>query len=353
MSELAHHQGLGRPVRNGSWRDLAEGTVPRLLRALSERRATDAADLASFFVIEARVCFDIYTQWNRDALRYLSHRGLDAATLAAEQARIEALVLAGRPQGTGDRDAAFARFEALAREAGAGGSGAADAAVAMRECWRHLHDTDVDRLTGLFDLVVRRFGEVAIGDMYENWLIGDWFNKRYVRFDVSRQPWQEAFDLLVYLTFESMHGHLAGPGREGSITFEEHDDRVVFSFDPCGSGGRTVRGEPLDATPPRDEAPYGFAVLKEAHAFTGGKKGVCTYCAHCCVLTEKLPIERFGYPVRVVDPPLWPDGRNDPCRWTIYRTPEAVPAEIYARVGARKPAPGERLGSASRPRTGP
>jgi hypothetical protein len=348
MSELAHHPGLGRPVRTGSWADLAEGTVPRLLRAIADGRAADAADLAAFFVVEARVCFDIYTQWNRDALRYLAHRGLDEATLAAETTRIEALVLAGRPEGTGDRATAFARFEALAREAGAAAPGAAEAAVAMSERWRHLHDTDVDRLTGLFDIVVRRFGETAIGDMYEGWLIGDWFNKRYVRFDVSRQPWQEAFDLLVYLTFESMHGHLAGPGRQGSITFEEHADRVVFSFDPCGSGGRTVRGEPLDGTPPRDEPPYGFAVLEEAHTFTGGKKGVCTYCAHCCILTEKLPIERFGYPVRVVDPPLWPAGRNDPCRWTIYRTPEAVPEEVYARVGARKPAPGEPLGSAGR-----
>jgi hypothetical protein len=350
MSELVWNPELARLVRAGTWDDLAEGTWPRLLRAISEGRRDDAAHLADFFVVEARVCFDIYTQWNRDTLRFLEHRGLDAAAIDAELLRVETAILAFRPEGTGERDEAFARIAELAAAVSSGTDADASTRFAwnMRDLWRHLHDTDVDRLTGLFDVVVRRFGEDAIGDMYENWLIGDWFNTRYVRFDVSRQPWEQAFDLLVYLTFESMHGHLAGAGREGSITFESFEDRVVFSFDPCGSGGRTVRGEPLDPSPPRDTAPFEFAVLKEAHAFTGGKKGVCTYCAHCCILTEKLPIERFGYPVRVVDPPLWPEGRNDPCRWTIYRRPEDVPEEIYARVGSRKPAAGEVLGSAGR-----
>lgn len=347
MIELAHHPGLGRSVRTGSLEQLAEGTYPRLMRAIAEGRSVEAAELSDFFVVEARVCFDIYTQWTRDALRYLVHHGLDEAELTVALSRINGLVLSGRPEGLAERDHTFARIESLAKTAG---QGDAQAARSLWDLWRHLHDADVDRLTGLFDIVVRRFGEAAIGDMYENWLIGEWFEKRYVRFDISRQPWEEAFDLLVYLTFESMHGHLAGPGREGSITFEELEDRIVFTFDPCGSGGRLVRGEPKDSTPPRDEPPYGFAVLQEAHNFTGGKKGICTYCAHCCILTEKLPIERFGYPVRVVDPPLAPDGRNNPCRWTIYRTPEAVPEAIYHRVGARKPGPGEPLGSASRQR---
>src|SRR5690606_13389844 len=133
--------------------------------------------------------------------------------------------------------------------------------------WRHLHDSQVDYISGLFDIVVRRYGEAALGEMYEGWVIGDWFARRYQRFDVSRFAWKDAFPLIVYLTFESMHGHLSGPGRLGDVTFESHDDRVVFTFAPCGSGGRTVVGEPLDGTPPRMEAPYRFKVLEEEHDF--------------------------------------------------------------------------------------
>lgn len=55
---------------------------------------------------------------------------------------------------------------------------------------------------------------------------------------------------------------------------------------------------------------------------------------------EEMPIDRFGYPVRVVDPPVYPD--PDPrhpqrCQWQIFKDPTAVPAEYYARVGRRKP----------------
>jgi hypothetical protein len=216
----------------------------------------------------------------------------------------------------------------------------------MKDVWRHLHDSDVDHLSGLFDVVITRFGETALGEMYEKWVIGDWFDKRYKRFDVTHFPWAEAFPLIVYLTFESMHGHLAGPGRLGDVTFESFDDRVVFTFAPCGSGGRSVIGEPLDGTPPRMDPPYRWKALEECHDFAWNLKGVCTYCAHCCILTEKMPVEAYGYPVRVVDPPLYPNDGRAVCKWTVYRTPEAVPDAVYERLGFRKPGRGETLGSA-------
>jgi hypothetical protein len=349
MTVLQHHEKLARAVRTGTLADLAVGTWRKLITAIDAGRSSDVADYADFFVVEARVCYDLYTQWRADALRYLRDKGLDPAQLAAETARIGALVHDGRPPIVADRDAAWTAVQRLRTavvEAAADPAVARGHAVALHEIWRHLHDAEIDFLSGLFDLVVRRFGEAALGEMYQGWLIGDWFDKRYSLFDVRRLPWDQAFPLIVYLTFESMHGHLSGPGREGTIAFEEFEDRIVFSFDPCGSGGRTLRGEPLDGTGPLMEPPLRFKALEQAHDFTGGKAGVCTYCAHCCVLTEKLPIERFGYPVRVVDPPLWPASRNSPCRWTVYRDPRLVPDEIYARVGSRKPPADAPLGSA-------
>ena len=73
---------------------------------------------------------------------------------------------------------------------------------------------------------------------------------------------------------------------------------------------------------------------------------MCLYCVHCCRLQEQIPIERFGYPVRVVDPPTWPAAREGGdvgvCTWMIYKDPASVPDQAYRRVGARKP---DRLGS--------
>ena len=349
MTSLVHHAELGRLIRADDWEGLATGTYRRLVSSI-DNNAPDIGDLMRFFCTEARIIFDIYTQWRRDTLRFLADKGLSERELSQESQRIHALAIGGRPAVIADRDEAWSEIERLTEVV----AHATDRELArttldqMKDTWRHLHDSEVDFISGLFDVVIRRFGEAALGDMYENWVIGDWFAKRYKRFDVSYFDWENAFPLIVYLTFKSMHGHLAGPGRLGDITFESFDDRVVFTFAPCGSGGRTVIGEPLDGTPPRMEPPYRFKILEEKHAFAWNTAGVCTYCAHCCILTEKMPIEAFGYPVRVVDPPLYPNNGDAVCRWTVYRSPEVVPESVYKRLGYSKPKPGTPLGSATR-----
>jgi hypothetical protein len=115
----------------------------------------------------------------------------------------------------------------------------------------------------------------------------------------------------------------------------------VIEFDPCGSGGRGQRGDPIEGTPSRSEPPYEFGVTQDEHDWAGGERGVCYYCAHCVVALQKWPIEQWGSPVRVVDPPLHPGETlgtaPEPCRWTIYKSAAAVPEEAYRRVGAVKP----------------
>src|SRR5690606_36295601 len=122
-------------------------------------------------------------------------------------------------------------------------------------------------------------GEEAIGEMWEQHLVRDWFDQRYARFDVSHADWKESFRLLVFLSFEAMHGHLCGPKREGDVEYREFEDRVELEFDPCGSGGRAYCGEPLDGTGSRMEAPYGSKPVRGAYDFTWNKPGICTYCA--------------------------------------------------------------------------
>jgi hypothetical protein len=122
-----------------------------------------------------------------------------------------------------------------------------------------------------------------------------------------------------------MHGHLCGPHVDGEIGVFEHDDHVELRFEPCGSGGRL-----------RDETRFGFT--RARYDWAWNRVGVCHYCAHCCVLQQLTPIDRFGIPVRVIDPPTAP---GQACTWRVYRSPEQVPDSAYLDVGRRPPGGGE------------
>jgi hypothetical protein len=150
---------------------------------------------------------------------------------------------------------------------------------------------------------------------------GNWVSERYAA--LGEMTPQESLEL----TIEGMRGHFTGPGRRGRIDVADEVDRWVLSFDPCGSGGRMRRDR-------RTEEPFRFAVTQQAHDWSWQRKGVCLYCAHCAVVNEILPIESLGAPMRVTD---HPENEGDPCRWTIYKSPELVPDWAYERVGKRRP----------------
>ena len=131
-----------------------------------------------------------------------------------------------------------------------------------------------------------------------------------------------------------MRVHLSTVRRDGApIELIEHEDRWEMTFDPCGSGGRALRGDAVEGTPSRLEPPYEFAYIEGAYDWTDGKAGMCVYCNHCQLLYEQWPMDRAGIPFLVVDPPTYPEGvgHDDPqrCRYTIYKSAEAVPDEVY------------------------
>ena len=161
-------------------------------------------------------------------------------------------------------------------------------------------------------------------------------------FDTRVTPYPETLERNMYLVMEAMRAHLCGPERDGSLGIEEDDDKWVVSFAPCGSGGRSMLGDEVEGTGSRVLAPYEFGVTQERHDWAWNKEGICYYCAHCCLALEKLPMERWGHPVRVVDPPRWGGAADAPetrkqCTWTVYKTLEAIPDEVYRRVGHTKP----------------
>ncbi len=346
MAAIGFSDILQRRVRLGDWSDQKVSTHRRVLESLELEQWTDAADLARYFVDEAAVCWHLYRQWLADLRGFLSDEGAPSTEL--DEVAHSLIDLTRLPDGTAfDTDRQWAQLGQLvdgvvraaeSHDAAAGASLMEQA----KEVWRQTHDRDVDSTYCYMSQVAERFGDDAIPRMYERVLL-PLFAWRYEKFDIDRHPWDEGLETLMYVACEAMRGHLVGPERTGDFELTEFADRFEVRFDPCGSGGRTVRGDWIENTPARMEAPYGWRVAQQERDWNHFTKGVCLYCAHCIILMEHMPMDRFGYPVRVVDPPVYPDTNRDPavrqrCRWTMYKDPTAVPEEIYTRSGRIKPA---------------
>lgn len=310
--ELAFWEAVGRPVRTGTWTEQAEPTPDRIATAISEGRPADAAALARHLVVEAQELHDLYTAWCGAIPRILAREGHPVELGTAV-----------------DQGAGWQRFRAAANElaerseAGEAGEADVEALVAL---WREEHDRSCDLVAAWLGLAVEKLGEERLGELWSE-LQADGIDF-YDRYDSARNPWPRSRALLLQIAIEGMHGHLTGPRRRGEVEVTEHEDRVELRFEPCGSGGR-LRAEGT------------FGVTEQRWDWAWNEVGVCHYCVHCCVLQQLTPIQRLGFPARVIDPPLQPGGS---CTWTVYHDPSLVPEEAYRRVGQRKPRAGDADG---------
>ncbi len=209
-------------------------------------------------------------------------------------------------------------------------TGFARALAAQREVALTVHDAQADWAWGLLSSLRDGLGEERMDEVFRV-TQGQWVSERYAA--LGEMTPHESLEL----TIEGMRGHFTGPARAGRIDVAEEDDRWILSFDPCGSGGRMRRSDAARGQTPRTEAPFSFAVTEKAHDWSWGRKGVCLYCAHCAVVNEIIPIETHGVPMRMTEHPETPD---DQCRWTIYKSADAVPDWVYERVGKQPPTPG-------------
>ena len=352
QTQIAFTELLGRRVRMGSWEDQKIGTYRKILDALDERRWDDAAELGAYFIDEAMVCFAIYRQWIPDVAGFLKSKGIPDEVIQARHD--QAIALATHPDGRPwnprkQWDRFLTDMQAFTAATYREHAEDAKAKLALaKETWRQCHDRDVDHVYGLMSLVKEQLGDPAIREMYDVVLL-PLFAWRYAKFDIDKHPWDQALETLMLVACEAMRGHLVGPERTGDFELIELEDRFILRFDACGSGGRTLRGDWIERTPARMEAPYNWAVTQEQHPWNHYTPGVCLYCAHCIVLMEEMPIDRFGYPVRVIDPPTYPDTDPDPdvrqkCQWQMFKDPTTVPEEYYTRVGRTKPT---RFGSSA------
>lgn len=356
MLHLDWSDSIGKRVRTGDWADQAVPTLQKAREALREAgdefglkagRREVAAQLVDSFMEEAKVVYLIYKVWTAGFLEWLAGEGVTEEERTAELDRLARLLAYpdGRPLDPPARwDALGVRAGRLANRIRAYEITVVDASAEMEtlsEDWRQLHDRYADLMAGVLAYVVRRFGESRLEDCYRA-VLEPYIQERYMPFDVRVNPYESTVERNLYLVLEAMRAHLCGPERDGTVGFEEHEDRYVVSFDPCGSGGRSMRGDEVEGTGSRVLAPYEFGVTQEKHDWAWNQEGVCLYCAHCCLALEKLPAERWGHPVRVVDPPIWGGSPDAPstrkqCRWTVYKSLEEIPASAYRRIGHEKP----------------
>jgi DNA-binding FadR family transcriptional regulator len=310
------------------------------------RRAIEAGDAAECvrrirqFLDETAEGRELFPVFIDRARRFLLGRGVAQATVSAAEHRILALLGATEPDAL-DMAAQWAgvrKVAARAERACAAGDGRAASGLVeeLRTAWVTVHDRFCDIVCGLFSLAAAELGEAVVGAMWDD-AIGELYPSRDA-YSTAQRPWAESVPVLLADAAASLRGHLSGPRRTGEVSLLEEEDRWVLRFDPCGSGGRTLRADANADGTARAGPPFGFGVTTGQHDWAWRTKGVCLYCVHCCQLQERAPIARLGYPVRVVEPPVWGTAeQRDYCTWSVYKDPQFVPAEAYRRVGATKP----------------
>lgn len=339
---VAYEPSLGRVARTGSWEQLAKGTFRSATEQLAAGDGIAAAELVEVAILEADELRDIYQRWPEATAGWIRDRGVPAADVDAATAHLSALI---GEQAMGGIHAGWPEFTAAVAEAAAAcrvhGPGAAAKIDRARAVWQGIHDRAVDRVSGLIDIAVRLVGEDSLGQLWD-FLMDDWYDIHARRYDLAHQPWSESAHQLMIAIVDGFHAHLTGTDRQGDIEIIEEPDRIGFRFAPCGSGGRSLDGRITDDSP-RAGAPFGFAVTTEPHDWAWNTVGICSYCVHCCQLNELMPIDRLGYPTRVIDAPTWnPGAPVTTCTWWVYRDPADVPDRIYHRVGrdpSRRPGP--------------
>ncbi|MFD1247202.1 hypothetical protein ACFQ3F_05325 [Nocardioides ginsengisoli] len=316
-------------MRTDPWPGQGRSSYVLAHAALCEGRADDAVALARMTVQEAQEAYDLYALWLVRLPDLLAGRGVadeDLLGARAESARVAAAL----DRGWRDYGILIDRFVAVVSASSA--DGAADLLDQARSTWLAAHDPATDQLAGLLALAARRLGEAAVGSLWDD-LLGHYYAAIADTYDPATRPWDRSLERLGLDIFEAVRGHLTGPRRDGSFEVREESDRWVLEFAPCGSGGRTY---PSEAATERDAREF----TQGEHDWAWRTRGVCLYCVHCCQLQQRAPIERLGFPLRVIEPPVRASegapGR-DRCRWSLYKDPALVPAHAYSDVGAVPP----------------
>ena len=147
-----------------------------------------------------------------------------------------------------------------------GGSGEWRTIVGREAVWGH----------ALISRGIERFGEDVMPEIWEE-ILRPLFERRYRKFDVSLARWNTELLWSCFMSrSEAERTWLSTPDRDGApIEIDELEYRWIMRFDPCGTGGRALRGYCAEGTPSRTQPPYGFPVIVVRTDWTDRMSGVC------------------------------------------------------------------------------
>ena len=177
------------------------------------------------------------------------------------------------------------------------------------------HDSLIYTVTGFMSEIYRRYGN----DVLEQ-----------VARAVYKVPTEKTAKALskanfrerVIMVADELRGHFQ------PVTIEEDDEKVSLTMKPCGATERMLEQGAYDGQP------CNFVTIEEPHAITWGKEQFPIYCIHAPVV-DMLAIECTGYPVWVFSPAE--KAGTASCSFCVYKDPQAIPEEVYQRVGKKKP----------------
>ncbi|MGE0170355.1 hypothetical protein [Nocardioides sp.] len=321
-------EALGHDVRSDAWAEQGRSSYVLALDAFIEGRADDAASLARMTVQEAQEAFDLYALWLGELPSLLAAHGVPEHALAPKRLDCRRV--------KDDLESGWVRYVDLITrfaDLAATVDPEAPAVLALaRSTWLAAHDPATDQLADLFAVAAEELGEASVGPLWDT-LLRRYYETIAEKYHPTIRSWDKSVERLGLDIFEAVRGHLTGPDRDGRFEIREEADRWVLEFAPCGSGGRTY---PDSAS--ADGDPRGFTT--EEHDWAWRTTGVCLYCVHCCQLQQRAPIERLGFPLRVISPPVRPsedDPGREVCTWSIYKDRSLIPAHAYSDVGATPP----------------
>lgn len=320
---VVHSELLGHAVRADPWPLQGRSSYQRARAAVSNGDFEAAAALGRLTVQEAQEAYDLFSAWLVDIPRVLESHGVDPDVIA------EGLDAAAREIGDVDIARGWEAYVELVddfadacrrRDAKA----ASDSLERARAVWQRHHDPACDTICALFGFAREQLGEAFVGELWDE-LLSTMYTRSARIYAPEALPWDRAVERLLLDIFEATRGHLCGPRRDGEFTVREEDERWVVSFAPCGSGGRAMQS-----------TARARAVTTAEHDWAWNTTGVCLYCAHCCQLQQRAPIQRLGFPLRVITPPV--AGQGVPvCTWSIYKDRRAIPDAAYTSVGFEPP----------------
>lgn len=203
---------------------------------------------------------------------------------------------------------------------------------------KYVRDSNIDLVGGFPHFWMTRYGEEQLYEIYRKVLLSQFGKSSWPEHPIGMHD-LSPFDIAMEHALWMVRIHRMGreDGTKGFV-LEEYEDRWEVIWDPCYTGGRTRRGDPISSTPPHTAAPFDYTTNVIPHSWTWGKTGVTGYCIHCNLYHEMMDTEQTGgYLAQWVSG--YPENPWDPCRYIVYKDVDWIPEKYYTRIGKVKPEP--------------